>query len=199
MELSGLGGYEPATVTDAERWASVLAPVVDRDGEPSLLFIKRSDELGSHPGQMAFPGGGREPFDPDLLDTARREAFEEIGLHESEPAIVGQLDDTTTTSGYAVRPFVAEIPDRVYEPDQREVAEIATLPVSALTDPTNYESEYREYTDREQHRVHYFHVDDYTVWGVTGRMLVQLLELTTDWRAPESPDRVVPAEAEFPV
>lgn len=199
MELSGLGGYEPTTIVDAERWAGVLAPVVERDDEPALLFVKRSDDLGSHPGQMAFPGGGHEPFDPDLVDTARREAFEEIGLRESEPSIVGQLDDTTTTSGYAVRPFVAQVPDRVYEPDQREVVDIATLPVADLIDPANYESEHREYTDREEIRIHYFNVDGYTVWGVTGRMLAQLLELTTDWRIPETPDRVVGAEAEFPV
>ena len=199
MELSGLGGHEPATVADAERWASVLAPVVDRSEEPSLLFIKRAESLGSHPGQMAFPGGGHEPFDPDLAGTARREAFEEIGLRESEPSIVGRLDDTTTTSGYAIRPFVAEVPDRDYEPDEREVAEIAVLPVSALTEPANYESERRERSGVGDVRVHYFHVGDYTVWGATGRMLVQLLELTTDWRAPERPDRVVDAEAEFPV
>ncbi|GAB7012123.1 NUDIX hydrolase [Halolamina salina] len=199
MELSGLGSYEPVTIADAERWASVLAPVVERDGEPSLLFIKRADHLGSHPGQMAFPGGGHEPFDPDLTATARREAFEEIGLPESDPSIVGRLDDTTTTSGYAIRPFVAEVPDREYEPDEREVAEITTLPVSALTDPANYESERRERAGVGDVRVHYFHVGDYTVWGATGRMLVQLLELTTDWRAPETPDRVVDAEAEFPV
>lgn len=199
MELSGLGGYEPTTVADAERWASVLAPVVDRDGEPSLLFIKRAEHLGSHPGQMAFPGGGHEPSDPDLEGTALREAWEEIGLRESEPAIVGQLDDTTTTSGYAIRPFVAEVPDRTYEPDEREVAEIATLPVSELTDPANYESERRERPEVGDVRLHYFHVGDYTVWGATGRMLVQLLELTTDWQAPESVDRVVEPEAEFPV
>lgn len=199
MELSGLGGYEPATVTDAERWASVLAPVVRRDDEPALLFIRRAEHLGSHPGQMAFPGGGHEPFDPDLTATARREAFEEIGLEQSEPSIVGRLDDTTTTSGYAIRPFVASVPDREYEPDDREVAEITTLPVSALTDPANYESERRERPGVGDTRIHYFHVGDYTVWGATGRMLVQLLELTTDWRAPEAPDRVVDAEAEFPV
>lgn len=199
MKLSGLGSYEPATIADAERWASVLAPVVDRGGEPSLLFIKRADHLGSHAGQMAFPGGGHEPFDTDLAGTARREAWEEIGLPESDPSIVGQLDDTTTTSGYAIRPFVAEVPDRTYDPDEREVAEIAVLPVASLTDSANYESERRERPGVGNVRLHYFHVDDYTVWGATGRMLVQLLELTTDWRAPETADRVVEPEAEFPV
>lgn len=199
MELSGLQGHEPITVADAERWASVLAPVVEQDGEPSVLFIKRAEHLGSHPGQMAFPGGGHEPFDLDLEETARREAFEEIGLARTEPSIVGQLDDTTTSSGYAIRPYVAQVPDRTYDPDEREVAEVTTLPVSDLTDPANYESERRERPEVGDTRVHYFHVGDYTVWGATGRMLVQLLELTTDWRMPESVDRVVPAEAEFPV
>ncbi len=199
MELSGVGGYEPATVADAERWASVLAPVVDGGEEPALLFIKRSDDLGSHAGQMAFPGGGHEPFDPDLVDTARREAWEEIGLRETEPSIVGRLDDTTTTSGYAIRPYVAQVPDRTYEPDGVEAVEVAKLPVSALTDPANYESERRKRPEVGDVRLHYFHVGEYTVWGATGRMLVQLLELTTDWRAPETVDRVVEPEAEFPV
>jgi len=198
MELSGLGSYEPVTVTDAERWASVLAPVVDRD-EPSLLFIRRSDDLGSHAGQMAFPGGGYEPFDPDLVDTARREAREEIGLPASESSIVGQLDDTKTTSGYAIRPFVATVRDRPYQPDGIEAVEVAKLPVSELTDPANYESERRKRLEVGDVRLHYFHVDEYTVWGATGRMLVQLLELTTDWQAPETVDRVVEPEAEFPV
>ena len=199
MELSGLGSYEPVTIADAERWASVLAPVVQRDGEPWLLFIKRADHLGSHPGQMAFPGGGHEPFDADLAATARREAWEEIGLRESEPSIVGRLDDTTTTSGYAIRPYVAQVPDRTYEPDGVEAVEVAKLPVSALTDPANYESERRKRPEVGDVRLHYFHVGDYTVWGATGRMLVQLLELTTDWRRPETVDRVVEPEAEFPV
>ena len=178
----------------------MLAPVIERDGDAHLLFTKRAEHLGEHPGQMSFPGGGREPVDRTLTDTALREANEEVGMRPDEVDVVGRIDDTRTSSSYAVRPFVGVAPDRVYVPDESEVAEVAVLPIAALTNPTNYESERRtghpEYGD---HRVHYFHVDGYTVWGVTGRMVVQLLERTTDWRAPPEPDRVVGPEADFPI
>ncbi|GAB7010342.1 NUDIX hydrolase [Halorubrum trueperi] len=200
MDLSGLRRHTPGTVTGARREAAVLAPVIERGGEAHLLFTKRASHLGNHPGQMSFPGGGREPIDRTLTDTALREANEEVGMRSEEVDIVGRIDDTRTASDYAVRPFVGVAPDREYVPDESEVAEVAVLPVSGLTDSANYESERRlghpEYGD---HRVHYFHVDGYTVWGVTGRMVVQLLERATDWRVPDEVDRTVAADAELPI
>ncbi|AEN06873.1 CoA pyrophosphatase [Halolamina sp.] len=199
MELSGVRDHEPVAVEGTERWAGVLATVLWRDGEPYVLFTKRADHLGDHPGQMSFPGGSREPSDDDLEATARREGQEEIGLRDEEITIVGRLDDITTVTGYAIRPFVAEIPDRTYDPDENEVAEIAVLSVAELIDPENYESERREHPHRGDVRLHFFHVDGYTVWGATGRLLAQLLELTTDWDVPKKVDRVVDPDADLPV
>jgi 8-oxo-dGTP pyrophosphatase MutT (NUDIX family) len=199
MDLSGLRRYTPEAVRRARREAAVLAPVLERDGEAHLLFTKRAAHLGRHPGQMSFPGGGREPEDRSLTDTALREASEEVGMRAEEVDVVGRLDDTRTSSDYRVRPFVGVAPDREYVPDESEVAEVAVLPVSGLTDPANYESERRDHPTYGLHRIHFFHVDGYTVWGVTGRMVVQLLERTTDWRAPEEVDREVEADAELPI
>ncbi|MGB9957729.1 NUDIX hydrolase [Haloferax prahovense] len=198
MDLAGVTRHEPVTV-DAGRRAAVIAPVVFRDERPHILFTKRADHLGEHPGQMSFPGGGREPSDADLRATALRESNEEIGLRAEEAAFHGRLDDILTVTDYAVSPFVATVPDREYEPDQREVAEIAVLAVDDLTDRANYESERRDHPQYGEIRLHFFHVDGYTVWGATGRMLVQLLELTTDWHAPEEVDRVVDPDADYPV
>jgi 8-oxo-dGTP pyrophosphatase MutT (NUDIX family) len=199
MDLSGVTRQTPATVADAERQAAVVAPVLERDGTPHLLFTKRADHLGEHPGQMSFPGGGREPSDADLTATALREAHEEIGLDPTEADVVGRLDDIQTVTSYSVRPFVARVPDRPYSPDEREVAEIVVLSVADLTDRENYESERRDHPHYGDIRLHFFHVDGYTVWGATGRMLVQLLELTTDWRMPAEVDRVVDPDADLPV
>jgi len=199
MDLSRVSEHAPDAVVDAGQQAAVLAPVLRRNGEDHVLFTKRADHLGEHPGQMSFPGGSREPEDSSLRATALREADEEIGLRPEEPAVVGRLDDIRTVTDYSVRPFVARVPDRQYDPDEREVAEVVALAVSALLDPENYESEIREHPTYDPRRIHFFHVGEYTVWGATGRMLIQLLELTTDWRVPEEPDRVVGPDAELPM
>ena len=185
-------------LTGEEREAAVLAPTVTRDGNDHVLFTKRADHLTDHPGQMSFPGGGREPGDDDLLATALREANEEVGLRPEEVEVVGRLDDIRTITDYLVRPFVTRVDDREYRPSDAEVAELAVLPVAELVDLENYESERRDHPQYGEIRLHFFHVDGYTVWGATANMLVQLLEPTTDWDLPPEPDRTVDADADLP-
>ena len=199
MDLSGVRRHEPTTVGDQQREAAVIAPVVERDEEPHLLFTKRADHLPDHPGQMSFPGGGREPEDADLWATALREADEEIGLTAPEVERFGRLDDIRTVTRYSVRPYVARVPDRQYEPGDEEVAEIAILPLSGITNLDNYESERRDHPYYGDIRLHFFYVNGYTVWGATARMLVQFLQLATDWEMPPEVDRVVDPDADFPV
>ena len=199
MDWERVRAHEPTATVEGDREAAVLVPVITRSDGEYLLFTKRADHLGEHPGQMSFPGGGYEPDDDGLVATAKREAFEEIGLDPDDATTVGRLDDIPTVSNYLVRPFVARVPDREYTPDEREVAEIAVLPVSGLTAPENYESERRDHPYYGDIRIHYFRVGGYTVWGATGRMLVQFLELATEWTMPSEPDRVVDPDAEYPI
>ncbi len=189
MNLEPVADHAPLEIDDQEHDAAVLAPIIERDGEDHLLFTRRADHLGEHPGQMSFPGGGAESFDDSILDTALREANEEIGLEPDEVEIVGQLDDIRTITEYAVTPFVGRVPDREYVGDGYEVAEIVVLPLSGLLDPENYEYERRDHPYYGDIVIHYFHVDGYTVWGATGRILVQLLELTTEFEPPERVER----------
>jgi 8-oxo-dGTP pyrophosphatase MutT (NUDIX family) len=199
MHLEGVRAHRPSVVTDEEREAAVIVPVVERDGGPYLLFTKRADHLQDHPGQMSFPGGGREPADDSLEATALREANEEIGLDPTTVDCVGRLDDIRTVTRYSVRPYVAGIPDREYRPCDQEVAEIAVLPIDALTDLSNYESERRDHPHYGDIRLHFFRVAGYTVWGATARMLVQFLELATDWETPPEVDRVVGRDGDLPL
>ncbi len=189
MTLEPVAAYAPHEIDDQPFDAAVLAPIIEREGDHWLLFTKRADDLGEHPGQMSFPGGGRDPGDETIFETAVREANEEIGLEAEEIDLVGQLDDIRTVTEYAVSPFVGRIPDREYTPDEREVAEIVPLPLAGFLDPDNYESERRSHPYYGDIVIHYFHVNGYTVWGATGRILVQLLELTSPFCAPERLDR----------
>ena len=198
MQFDRVAAHEPLVVDDEPQEAAVIAPVITRPEGEAILFTKGADHLSDHPGQMSFPGGGREPEDEDLLQTALREANEEIGLDPMAVNVVGRLDDIRTITHYSVRPFVGRIPDRDYLPSDEEVAEIVTLPVSELTDLDNYESEHRDHPHYGEIRLHFFYVDGYTVWGATARMLVQLLELSTDWRMPPEPDRYMGPDDDLP-
>mgnify|MGYP000126753386 CR=1 FL=1 len=194
MDLSRVAAHRPTRVTDEDRDAAVLVPVVEREDGPALVFTKRADHLGEHPGQMSFPGGGREPSDDDLRETAAREAYEEISLLPEELSDVGQLDDIATVTGYSVTPFVARVPDREFVPDEREVDEVVVLSLSDLTDPANYEVEKRIHPSYGEAIVHFFHVDGYTVWGATARILVQFLDLACGWTPPDREPEVVEVE-----
>jgi 8-oxo-dGTP pyrophosphatase MutT (NUDIX family) len=196
MDLSAVARHEATAVTGECRESAVLVSLVDG---ASLLFTKRAEHLSDHPGQMSFPGGRHEPTDASLWETAVREGREEVALDGDRLERVGRLDDIRTVTNFSVRPFVTRAPDRTYEPNSPEVAETAVLPVSALTDPENYDSEARDHPHHGRIRLHYFRVDGYTVWGATARMLAQFLELTTDWTVPDEADRVVDADADFPV
>lgn len=198
MDLGAVQAYDPESVDDDLQDSAVIVPVVNRTG-PHLLFTKRAEHLSNHPGQMSFPGGRREPHDDTLWGTATREGNEEVALDPTEVSFVGRLDDIRTVTEFAVRPFVGEVPDRGYEPSEHEVAEVAVLSLSALTDLDNYESEHRDHPYYGDIRLHYFTIDGYTVWGATARILVQFLELATDWKMPPEPDRSVAPDADYPV
>ncbi len=187
LDWDRLAAHQPVRLSTDGRRAAVVAPICSGDAGLSVVFTRRSDDLSDHPGQMSFPGGGVEPNDATLQATASREADEEIGLRPREIEFVGRLDEIETVSEYVVTPFVGRVPDRSYEPADAEVAEVVPLSIAALLDPANYEAERRDHPRYGSIRLDFFHVDGYTVWGATGRMLAQLLRLTTDWEPPAAP------------
>src|SRR5215470_13415679 len=91
--------------------AAVLVPIFERDDDLHIVYIRRSDDVASHRGQVAFPGGRMDPGDETILATALREAHEEVGIVPATVEVLGALPTATTyTSGIIVSPFAGVIP-----------------------------------------------------------------------------------------
>lgn len=190
-----LGGIHPELIRDPSpgwRAAGVLVPLLLHPEGTRVVLIRRGSDLPHHPGQIAFPGGVREPGDPDLEYTALRETHEEIGLPPAEVRVVGRLDDVWTPSRFVLSSFVGVVRwPQEFVPQEVEVEEVLEAPLELLM----REGCYREETwsrDGVEHPIAFFDLDGFTVWGATGRILARLLEVGFGWRNPGTPWRPGP-------
>ncbi|MFP4598294.1 MAG: NUDIX hydrolase [Persicimonas sp.] len=156
--------------------SAVLVPLCERDGEFHVLFTQRSHELRSHSGEVSFPGGRRELEDDSLIETALREAHEEIALDPSDVDVFGALTRIPTITGYRVTAYAGEFPspyDLILNPD--EIHLIFQAPLAELADPANHRLEERDFGG-EVYPVHFFDYQGHVIWGATGFLLHVLLE-----------------------
>lgn len=157
--------------------AAVLVPIVDR-GEPWLAFAKRSDRVGHHQGQVAFPGGVVNAGDRTFLDAALRECEEEVGLPRSAVEPLGALDDTETfATRFVITPFVGLVREPVaWRPDGEEIERVIEVPFAAVARPSSFRVEIWE-RDGIRRPVYFFDWDGDTIWGATARILKHYLDL----------------------
>jgi 8-oxo-dGTP pyrophosphatase MutT (NUDIX family) len=166
--------------------AASLVPVYRReDGEPCLVLVRRTD-WGIHGGQLAFPGGKRDPSDQSLLATALREAWEEIGLPPESTEILAELPPLETfTTGFVIFPFLARIVrPPSWRPEEREVAEVIDVAVRDLVDPTLQGEEIIQFPAwPAPRRFPFTRIGPHKLWGATHRILQPLLPrlLADEW------------------
>jgi len=156
------------------RQAAVLVPLYVEAQELWTVLTERSEDLPHHKSQIAFPGGGME-LGEDVWQTALRESREEIGLPEQSVVRLGELDETETPSGFRIVPCVGAIPG-AFEPDpnEAEIADIFSVPLTALANPTLIEDRAVE-INGVQRTLRTYHVGRRQVWGLTARILQNLL------------------------
>lgn len=143
--------------------------------EPSLVLTVRTSHLPSHAGQVAFPGGGRDPQDADAVATALRESEEEIGLDRALVTPLGYLDNFETISGYRITPVVARIaPQAVLRASPAEVAEVFEVPLAFFLEPGNLRRYEMEYRGQRRDMVEFVH-GGHRIWGATAAILLNLL------------------------
>jgi 8-oxo-dGTP pyrophosphatase MutT (NUDIX family) len=157
---------------DEPRQAAVLVAITDRP-EPGLILTVRHDDLRTHAGQVAFPGG-RIDEGEDAAAAALREAMEELALNPALVRILGTADPYRTVTGYGVTPVIGVIPpDLELNPNPTEVADWFEAPLDFVLDPANQRRMTADYQGRTRH---YYRIDwqGRQIWGATAAMLVNL-------------------------
>ena len=159
----------------ATKPAAVLVPIIDRS-EPTVLFTIRTQELASHAGQVAFPGGKIDPGDETPVAAALREAREEIGLPAAVVEPLGYLDLYLTFSGFRILPTVASVrPDFALTLNPREVTETFEVPLAFLMTPGNVQRRSRDWKgiNREYYAIPF---GDRYIWGITAGIVRNLYD-----------------------
>ena len=164
------------------RQSAVLIPLYERDGAPQLLFIKRTDRVRTHRGEIGFPGGRIEPEDASPLAAALREAEEELGIAPESVTPLGALPPVSTVvTSTLIHPFVGRL-DQPPElrPDPFEVAEVVEVPLMTLLDPATFVVE--DWVLRGTPRtIFIYRYGPYDIWGATGRIVQQFLARLSEW------------------
>ena len=161
------------------RRAAVLVPVLLEPEGARLVYTVRRDHLQDHAGQISFPGGSMDPADGSLLETALREAEEEIDLSPDLVEVIGELEEMyIPPSGFRVSPYVGLLPpgaELALHPD--EVEAIFTVPLDELVSPRTLQKVLWTYEGRE-YEVPVFVVEGQprrNIWGATAAMTAALL------------------------
>jgi 8-oxo-dGTP pyrophosphatase MutT (NUDIX family) len=155
--------------------AAVLVPMFGFPERPGLVFTERRHDLRRHAGEISFPGGRRDHAEESLLQTAMREAEEEIGLAPGDVEVVGALPPIGTfVTSYKVHPFVGLIDDALeFEPSPAEVETVLAFTLEQLRESFEMRRLVRRGVPI---RTPTYLVGEHLIWGATARILGELLQ-----------------------
>ncbi|MCP4668247.1 MAG: CoA pyrophosphatase [Deltaproteobacteria bacterium] len=159
--------------------ASVLIPLFKEKGCHKVLFTERTHRVEHHKGQISFPGGAADADDASPLETALREAHEEVGLQKADVHILGRIDDTPTmSSNFVIHPFVGLIPHPYnFTVSEAEVHRLVKAPLSIFhPENTRNQRDSAEYGGVTYRTIAYEHKGD-LIWGATARMMQNLMDI----------------------
>lgn len=179
--LRRMQNYRPLTLPIAGRLpqAAVLLPIT-RSVEPGLVLTLRASGMSTHSGEVAFPGGRRDPEDVDLIATALREAQEEIGLSSGLVEVLGPLSTLVSRHGIEVTPYVGLVPDYVeYQANDAEIASVFTVPLAFFREDPRDMTHRIDYLGKSWY-VPSYRYGEYQIWGLTAIMVVELVNLLYD-------------------
>lgn len=172
-------GYSGRPPVEELRKAAVLIALTDSD-EPELIYTLRSNKVGSHGGEVSFPGGMYEDVDKNLEHTALRESEEETGMDSSKVNILGPLDTVVSRYNISVTPYVGIVPENVsLNNKSEEIESCFKVPLSfLLKDERHRNDEIKR--DGDIFFMPAYQYDSYIIWGLTAMMTVDFLNIALE-------------------
>ena len=159
-----------------DRLAAVLVPLIRCDSNWQILMTKRAAHLSHHAGQISFPGGTLDASDKGLIDTALREAHEEISLPPPLVRVMGSLLPVRSPAGFIVQPIVGIVGGDILtelRPDPAEVDSIFILPLAHICQPDNFSLVPRQ-TNGHDNSYWVVSHPEHHIWGLSARVLNDL-------------------------
>jgi len=168
--------YREETNNSALTRAGVLVPLFIKNGGLSVVLTQRTEDVEHHKGQISFPGGTMNQVDSTIVDTALREAWEEVGLPRITVEVLGLLSDFCTPSGFCITPVVGFLPpDPFYVLNKTEVSEVFDVPLSFFLDLRNERTEKRMRFDKMMN-IYFYNYGTHEIWGATAEILRSFLQ-----------------------
>lgn len=166
-------------LNEAKKSAVLILLFYDNE-KLKVVFIRRSDYVGIHAGQIAFPGGRYEESDENVQNTALREIEEEIGITSDKIQVIGRLTDIyVPPSNFLISIFVGFLKEKpVFKAEQREVESIFTIDLDEfLDDDVIQEKEFFVQSSNTSVQAPYYNVGGVEIWGASAMVMTELLDL----------------------
>lgn len=175
-----LSNYAPKQLALDYPEAGILVPITDNQRDPEMIFTLRSSNLKTHRGQVAYPGGKRDPEDTSLIATALRETHEEIGLPPDQVKVIAPLSQVMSLHRILVTPYVGVVPgDHPLEPNPHEIESVFRVPISWFLEDRRERTDTLSFLNSTLY-VPCYRWERYQIWGLSAVVLVDFLNAVYD-------------------
>lgn len=154
--------------------SAVMILLMNKDNEAHVFLTKRTESVGTHKGEVSFPGGAIEPEDRDAQAAALRETYEEAGIVPGDIEVLGRFDDFFSIAGFHVSTFIGIIDYPCnYKINKAEIDAFLEAPLSIFYNREFDRTEIYEFQGRDI-EVYYYSYTGFIIWGLTARILTEL-------------------------
>lgn len=165
-----LSEYSPRKIAQPDLAEAGVLIALTNELDPQLVLTRRAAHLSAHRGEVAFPGGKRDPEDASIVATALREAHEEVALPPACVTVVGELDQVVSRFGYLVTPVLGLISEETpLGVNEDELDAVFKVPLSFFRQPPD------RYFEQGNVKIPSYDFNEFHIWGLTAMMIAEMM------------------------